>query len=185
MIKQLSMVSLFVASFTSTMAMSASLVPTVITLYNSETTQSGGLSSIAVLRQDDNKVELLTCSRRYNGSLKDSARITSFFNEENNCSPYKEMTSKDFIVNKNKIINYLGKSKRYVVTGSGTLAGFAEVYSDVTTWTIDVDVNVDSTVDLVGARVYHSRMDNPTISTYRDSYKLSGMSRIEYSEIGN
>lgn len=185
MFKQLSMVSLFVASLTSSIAMSASEIPTMLTLYNSETVDVGTGSAIAVLRQDERKVELFTCSRRYNGSLNDSVRITSFFQEEHNCHAYMKMEDQNFIVNKNIISNFQGKPERYVITGSGTNTGIAEVLSDVTTWTIDVNVHVDSTVDLVGARVYHSRFDNPIISTYRDSHKLSGITRFKYTEIGN
>ncbi len=169
---------------------------TLVTLYNSETTQEGGASTIAVLRQIPRKAELFVCGKRYKGHFKDFAAAEAFFNEgletvfkkRNNCTPYSILSNKDFPVRKNSINSNDGTPVRYVVTGSGANVALAEIMSDVTTWTIDVTdglgINPEDEVMLVGARVLHSKLDNPTISTYRDSYKLSGMAQIQYAEIG-
>lgn len=195
MIKRLSMASLLAASVTSTLATAAIQLPTVITLYNSEATLEGGGSTIAVLRQEPRRAELFSCSKRYVGSLKDFEAVTKFFNEgldrvnhRTNCVTYSAISGKDFLVNKNAINSNNGKAMRYVFTGAGANTGIAEILSDVTTWTVDVNeglgISPNNDVVLVGARVYHSKLDNPTISTYRDSYKLSGMAQIQFSVIG-
>lgn len=196
MIKRLSMASLLAASVTSTLATAAIQLPTVITLYNSEATLEGGGSTIAILRQEPRRAELFTCSKRYAGQLRDFAAAEAFFNEglstvnqRTNCIPYTLISGKDFSVSKNAIYSNNGKAVRYVFTGAGANTGLAEILSDVTTWTVDVNdglgISPSNDVALVGARVYHSKLDNPTISTYRDSYKLSGMAQIQFSEIGN
>lgn len=195
MIKRLSMASLLAASVTSTLATAASQLPTVITLYNSEATLEGGGSTIAVLRQEPRRAELFSCSKRYVGNLKDFEAVAAFFNEgmstvnhRTNCISYSALSGKEFTVNKNAINTNNGKAARYVFTGAGANTGLAEVLSDVTTWTVDVNdglgISPGDDVILVGARVSHSKLDNPTISTYRDSYKLSGMAQIQFSEIG-
>lgn len=195
MIKRLSMASLLAASVTNTLATAAIQLPTVVTLYNSEATLEGGGSTIAILRQEPRRAELFSCSKRYLGNLKDFEAVTAFFNEgldranhRTNCIAYSTLSGKDFSVNKNSINSNNGKATRYVFTGAGANTGIAEILSDVTTWTVDVNdglgISPSNDVTLVGARVYHSKLNNPTISTYRDSYKLSGMSQIQFSEIG-
>jgi hypothetical protein len=194
MIKRLSMASLLAASVTSTLATAAIQLPTVITLYNSEATLEGGGSTIAVLRQEPRRAELFSCSKRYIGSLKDFEAVETFFNEglstvnhRTNCISYSALSEKNFLVNKNAINSNDGKAMRYVFTGAGANVGLAEILSDVTTFTVDVNDGLgisQKDITLVGSRVYHSKLDNPTISTYRDSYKLSGMAQIQFSEIG-
>ena len=192
MMRRLSMASLLAVSLTSTLATAAIQLPTVITLYNSEATQEGGGSTIAVLRQEPRRAELFSCSKRYVGSLKDFEAVAAFFNEgmstvnrRTNCISYSAVS---LSVDKNSINSNDGKALRYVFTSAGASTGLAEILSDVTTWTVDVNdglgISPGDDVVLVGARVLHSKLDNPTISTYRDSYKLSGMAQIQFSEIG-
>ena len=162
----------------------------LVTLYNSEVTQSGGASTIAVVRQQSGKIKLLSCQKRYLGEFRDFSRTISFFNEGLNTPPFKRRTNcisfqDSRLTHVNSIRRNDGKVSRWVLSMPASIPIMSGVLSDLSVWTIDVyygalGIPESDTILLTGVRVRHDRLNNPKMNTYRDTYKISGMAEVNF-----
>lgn len=166
-------------------------VESLITLYNSSN------QTVAVLRQHPRKIDFFSCTF-YEGSPENRAEVKAFFDKgldskskiRVNCVLLETLNSKDFSgsyrVFKTPIQGHMGVH-RYIYTQSGAVDNFAEVWSEVAAWSIDVSdglgYNPRETVDVTGTRIIHERSDNPTISSFRESFKFAGAALTKYPVI--
>jgi hypothetical protein len=164
----------------------------LVTLYNSQTTLSGGLSTIAIVRQESGRIKLLSCQRRYHGEFRDFTKARDFFNEglntsvkrRTNCISYQDST----LTYVNSIRRNDGKVARWTLTMPSSTPIMSGTFSDLTVWTIDSHFGIagmpeTDTALLTGVRVTHDRLNNPEMSTYKDTYIISGMAQVEFPEV--
>lgn len=185
--KNIFLLSVFVCLLNSAFA-SEGLKDTAITIYNTES------SSYVVLRQAPQKINLYICYTKYKGSLNNSSAAEAYFR---NGLVQPGIKSCQFVAdgggNKNVIKNENGNTRYiYSYTSIINLSQFPESLPGfiTTASTLTVDANDDlgkgpGSENILSLDTYitHENLKNPTISSERKTYNLSGYAKIEFPNL--